>query len=60
MKKIKVMNIKMVINPQLSKIESKNKLSESGEQKQNPTYGHHLQGSQMEGRVRMGETMKGL
>ena len=43
------MNIKMTINSQLSTIESKNKLSEQAEQKQNYRYGDHLEGYKLGG-----------
>ena len=38
------MKIKMVVNSQISTIESKNKLSKQAEQKQNHRYGDHLEG----------------
>ena len=38
------MKIKMVVNYQISTIESKNKLSKQAEQKQNHRYGDHLEG----------------
>ena len=55
------MNIKMAINPQLSTIELKKKLSKQAEQKQNHRYGDHLEGYQLGGRrERMGEKVQGL
>ena len=38
------MKIKMVVNSQISTIESKNKVSKQAEQKQNHRYGDHLEG----------------
>ena len=55
------MKIKMVVNSQISTIESKNKLSKQAEQKQNHRYGDHLEGYQLGGRGgRMGGKVQGF
>ena len=58
--KIKIMNIKMAINLQLSTIESKYQISKQAEQEQNHRYEDHLEGYHLGGRKQNGGKGAGM